>query len=328
MLQPTRLRLYHDFTLFFKCLGDGSELFDYNLPYPHYYDRSDNDHYTIGWRIEGLGTTPRQRAYISDLIARLIVTLPVIERLTSKEGGIRKLPEIKAEPIHPKAFANAKSVSEARKMDYKLKNRAQEQTLMTHINPADHSPIFYAIKFEAERRIRAEKGYLNYDGLEEWALANFEGYDKDRSTIKSRCRSVWHWYESRDFKTHESKNTREGHIREVHEKRRSNTRQKVINALEGLEFLQEDITPRKVAEHAGISLNTAKKYMADITHSRARECAESSRESPEGDVTRQEICVTHNHSPRLHAASTPGDDEHEENLSYVNHQGEAFRGSG
>jgi hypothetical protein len=57
---------------------------------------------------------------------------------------------------------------------------------------------FWVLKLRAEDVIK-HKGYVTYDELLSFALENFIDF-KDKSTLKSKCKSIVNWYENRDWK--------------------------------------------------------------------------------------------------------------------------------
>jgi len=42
-----------------------------------------------------------------------------------------------------------------------------------------------------------EMGFVPYQLLEEFAYKNF--YEHEKSTLRAKCRSIWDWYNSRDW---------------------------------------------------------------------------------------------------------------------------------
>lgn len=197
------------------------------------------------------------------MIARLTLTLPITTRLERIEAGIELFPLIEEEPLKLKSFQNAKSIKRALKY---VQERSHEPKL-TDVKPADHSHIFYTIKFQAESFIRELGGWFDYALLEDWALAQFYHDDKDRSTLKSRCRSVWHWYNDRDFtlgRVHEM--SRSENAKRLNEQRKLDSKQKVLEASTSLFVKTKEgkIIVSKVAEQAGISRNTTRKYLKEL----------------------------------------------------------------
>ena len=58
--------------------------------------------------------------------------------------------------------------------------------------------------------------------------------------------------------------TRAEHITKVNKQRADEKRQRVRVAVEGLKFLQLPVSVRSVASQAGVSNNTARKYLAEL----------------------------------------------------------------
>jgi NACalpha-BTF3-like transcription factor len=138
----------------------------------------------------------------------------------------------------------------------------------TETSPNAHKrddAIFWAIKLEAIHRIRIF-GWLDHDALEEWAFELFITRAKDRSTLKAKVRNVWQWYKDRDWKIDGRVHTmsRADAGRSTAEKNAKKTEAKVRGAVEALKFLKEKITVTAVAKQAGVSRNTARKYLDEM----------------------------------------------------------------
>jgi hypothetical protein len=241
---------YRNTWLHFKCSGDGSELFEHNLPQPHHYERYSDASYAIGWLVSGFFHTGKGIAYLNDIIARIALTMPIITRI---EEAPRKA---EATPIKLRHLQNAVSLP---------------NDLQARIAPEGHyhDAVFWAIKLQAERYIRVYDGWFDYQRLETWALDSFVP-DKERSTIRAKCRSVWHWYEQRDFiiptRRRESTMSREDAAKRAREALAAEKKAKVIGAVESMKFLQEKITAAGVARYAGVDRKTATKYLKELGH--------------------------------------------------------------
>ena len=251
--------------LFFQATGDGAELLESKLPFPQHFTRYNENVYVIGWLIDGLFGTKEGNEYLNDMIARLTLTLPITARLNRIEAGVEQFPKITEAPIKLKMFQNAKSLTRA--LNH-AKSRAQRPNL-TDVQVGDHSIIFYAIKFQAEDFIRELGGWFDYSLLEAWALREFSNQDKDRSTLKARCWSVWYWYNKRDFKISRRKvsiMSRSENMKLINAQRKLKTKQKVIEASKTL-FVKNNqgkIVIARVANVANVDVNTAKKYLKEI----------------------------------------------------------------
>lgn len=104
-------------------------------------------------------------------------------------------------------------------------------------------------------------------------MSNFE--TKEKSTLRAKCRSVWNWYEERDFKLsgYKRKMTKEQYIMTRTERAISNhkamtekSRLRILDATTGL--LQEEYKKvngtwnvSKIAKELNMSVNTVKKYL-------------------------------------------------------------------
>ena len=249
---------YHNTWLHFKCSGDAAELFEHNLPQPHHYERYSDVSYAIGWLVDGFFTTSKGIAYLNDIVARIALSVPITARYD--------FPPIRSEdnaPLRLAAFQNAVSL----RTEY-VKQRIK------HSNDASKDMVWWAIKYQTESYIRQFGGWFDYAILEKWATNVFrvgEGEDvKDRSTLRAKCRSTWHWYEQRDFTIpkHQRgfKMSREDNIKRVNEQRKLDAKQKVLEASKGLTVRKKNgnINVSAIAEQSGVSYNTAKKYLKQL----------------------------------------------------------------
>jgi len=206
-----------------KIKGDGSEIFDYNLPHPlNYYRRSDI--YTIEYIINGFFHTNNSIAYLNDILARFTLSMNVLETKVSRAD---------ATGIELSLFQNLKSI--VRHKNYESVDIGQDN-------------IFWSIKLYTEDLIKecGEGNLVAYSLLESFAFARFIDRAKDKSTLKAKCRSIWNWYDDRDWtipkrydKTQkqyleETMATRSEHLRNVKKEEARRNRANVINLITGL----------------------------------------------------------------------------------------------
>jgi len=224
--------------------GDGSEIFDYSLPLPHHYTRN-GDTYTIEYTINGFFHTKRGLAYLNDILARFTLSMQVLktEVMSSEDDGIEL-----------SYFQGLKSV--VRHKNYESVDVGQDN-------------IFWAIKLYTEDLIKesGEGNLIAYSLIESFAFARFIDRAKDKSTLKAKCRSIWEWYDKRDWTIPSRKglgmSRQEAGINAA-KKNAEKTKAKIQKAIAGLEFMQEKINIANVARDAGVSRNTAKKYLIEL----------------------------------------------------------------
>jgi hypothetical protein len=237
--------------------GDGSEIFDYNLPQPHnYYRRSDI--YTIEYIINGFFHTNNSIAYLNDILARFTLSMNVIETKVSRSD---------ATGIELSLFQNLKSI--AKYKNYESVDIGQDN-------------IFWSIKLYTEDLIKesGEGNLVAYSLLESFAFARFIDRAKDKSTLKAKVRSIWNWYNDRGWtipqrykrtlKEHleETMATRSEHMRRVTKERAAANKAKVINAITGLyadEYKKKSGSWHfgRICEATNLSPNTVKKYIKE-----------------------------------------------------------------
>ncbi len=164
---------------------------------------------------------------------------------------------------------------------YKLKELQALKSLTNNKLPRasadkfeDHT--FWAIKFYCEDLIKSQ-GIPTADQLINFAYSNFEG--KEQSTLKAKCRSVWNYYEQKNWQlptpykkkpTGEVMATRQEHIKKVNENRIIKNRNKIKAVLDDI-FLQDDIKFKngkyrvgKIAEITEIHRETVSKYLKEF----------------------------------------------------------------
>jgi predicted HTH domain antitoxin len=264
---PQKAELTKHFWLYFHINGIGDEWIDYGLPIPTIHKHINRGYY-IGWAIDGFFGTKKGQEFLNDIIARFL--------LSFKENEIKRL------PFKPTKKDLASDNARIYAKVYKLREFSKQ---LNSLPTKKHIPqradmyedfTFWAIKLYAEDMIRAT-GFIVYDSLENWALSQF--VHKERSTVRAKCRSVWNWYSERDFQLTSSQEkkynthkeyleatmaTRTEHMQKLNKKRAETKKAKVVGAIQSLQFLQEKISVRKVAEYAGVSKSTAEKYLKEL----------------------------------------------------------------
>ena len=230
--------------------GDGSEILDYSLPHPHDYHRN-GDIYTVKYAINGFFNTSKGIAYLNDILARFTLSMTVLDiKITSSSTGGLELSK----------FQGLKSIIPAKnyeKVDCGLDN------------------VFWSIKLHTEALIKryGEGKLIAYSLIESYAISNFEDTAKDKSTLKAKCRSIWNWYDNRNWTIpqrtrhltdKEQLMTRQENAKKLSITKAEKTKAKVQKAIAGLEFMQEKVNIANVARDARVSRNTAKKYMLEL----------------------------------------------------------------
>ena len=89
---------------------------------------------------------------------------------------------------------------------------------------------------------------------------------KDKSTLRAKCRSVFEWYEARNWRVDERESTM-SRIQGAAKARlilEAQTKGKIQTAINVLRLYGSKITVRSLAEEAGISTATAQKYLKEI----------------------------------------------------------------
>lgn len=241
--------VYQNTWIHFKASGDGSQLLESNLPIPNHYQRLNNSSYCLAWLIDGYFHTSSGIEYLNDIIARIMLTIPITQRIEEKPVNYQ------GDPIKLKMLQNAISLPSSFKTRCETSNRYQDAT-------------FWAIKLQAIKLIKAYGGWFDYSILEQWANDNFVP-DKERSTINAKCRSVWHWYDKQDFKINDKRSfklTRSEHAKQLNEKRKLEVKNKVLEGTKSLTARKKNgkLSAIAIAEETGISEKTVRKYLKEM----------------------------------------------------------------
>lgn len=252
---------------YFTLLLKGEDLLgilDENLPTPNKIQlmRGLIPKFAIMYHIAGYTGTKKSREFFNDIVARFCLTLPVQERLPYELDT-----EYQTERIyHLKEFQSLKS-------------------LKTHFGAINYTPknndlIFWSLKVYVEQNIIELGGFVPYQTVEIWAFGMFEHKAKDRSTLKAKCRSVWDWYDKRDWRlslfAREKKSketimaTRLENIKKVNAEREEATRKKIMNTCSGMfanEYKKKSGTWNStlIAKELNLDARTVRKYLKEMT---------------------------------------------------------------
>lgn len=253
------LQLKPTFWLHFYCKGAGVEWYDEGLPIPNYLEYA-NKGYFVAWQVDGYFATQRAIDYLNDTIARVIVTL--------KEAQPQRLPwkpDTKtADHYYPKIYKLQQISSRAQSISTKRHAPRRADSFSDY--------VFWAIKLWTEDTIREQGEGLPvvYEALENWALSQF--IDKERSTIRAKCRSVWNWYEKRNWTLVDERKfemTRKERARSNAQAKAEKARKAVLNAVTGM--FAEELKKKsgawhigKISEASGVSRNIVAKYIKEL----------------------------------------------------------------
>ena len=246
------------FWLHFSTSGDPTDWVAAGLPIPNFIAFT-NRGAMLGWQIDGYFGTQKGIEYLNDTIGKITIAL--------KETSPKRLPwkpDTKtADHYYPKIhklkeFANMPSV----------RKRVQAPARADSFD--DYT--FWAIKLYAEDEIRKQGEGLPivYEALEDWALSQF--IDKERSTIRAKCRSVWNWYEVKGWELPKGRKyemTRQERAISNSKKMAEEAKRKVANTLTGM-FSEDYKTGTgkwnisKIAKELSMSRDTVRKYIKEI----------------------------------------------------------------
>jgi len=241
----------------FHLNGNGTEWIDKDLPTPTYLEHL-NRGYIIAYALNGFFSTQKGTMYLNDIIARFMITFADLEPYR-----VREEPKIKTVGHYSKKIYKLKELQALKSLANKrlIPGRAEQY----------HDFTFWAIKLFCEDLIKSQ-GLATYQQLEDFAYSNFE---KERSTLRAKCRSIFNWYEVRNWKIsgYKRKMSKEEYEMTRTERAKANTKLraeraklKVLDATTGLlqnEFKKVNGTWNisKIAKELNMSVNTVKKYI-------------------------------------------------------------------
>ena len=252
------------FWLHFHLMGEGGEFLDYGLPTPTYLEHY-NKGYAVAWNIEGFFGTKKGENFLNDVIARFLLSFANLkpQRLPYKPKYER---DNKTAHILNKAYSLKSFSTRLKSLPAKKKFSANRADMFEDF-------VFWAIKLYAEDLIR-DLGIIPYEILEDFALNTFL-HKKDRSTLKAKCRSIWNYYEERNWELpkkkfnqtkEQYKMTRTENMIKVNLERAEEKRRKILNACSGL-FTEQYKKKNgkwhigKISKELNISRDTVKKYL-------------------------------------------------------------------
>jgi len=165
---------------------------------------------------------------------------------------------------------------------YKLKELQALKSLNNNKLPRANADkfedfTFWAIKFHCEDLIKSQ-GMATAEQLIDFAYSNFEG--KEYSTLRAKCRSVWNYYEQRNwsipvpYKRKCTKEqymaTRQENMKKVNQNRAIRSNNKIKAILDDI-FIQDEIKFKngkyrigKIAELAKVHRETVTRYLKEI----------------------------------------------------------------
>ena len=245
--------------LMLEVAGDGEELFEYNLPHPHKYIRNNEKYYTLHYILDGVFFTKKGLNFINDILLRFNLSFKIIN---INYKVIKKQPNTKTYKLN--MFNN-------------LNSKNKEFILPNHIKKDD--AVFWGIKLYVESMLNNGSGFIPFETLLNYGLTHYID-TKDYSTIKSKCRSIWNWYNDRNWeqteKTKKYNNNKEKYegtkmsrieiINKLNEERKEKSYKKIINAITGVykdDFKKKNgkWNYKKIAEYLKIDYRTVSKHI-------------------------------------------------------------------
>jgi len=251
---------------FFLWGAQGDVFIEYNLPTPNFVLNAERGVF-IGWQVNGYPGTQKSREYFNDIIARFLIAYKAYkpERL----------------PYRPDVSREAREAIKLLNVAYELKEFqnlpslywANKKKIWTAESVGTIDQIFWAIKLYTEELIKefGEGTPVPYGYLEDFAFKNF--FDrKDKSTLRAKCRNIWHWYDERGWiipKRREWKMTRRERAIKNAQAIKEKKRKQILNALTGImrgEYIKADGTWNiyRLKKDLGMSDNTIRKHIKEL----------------------------------------------------------------
>lgn len=238
---------------------DVTDSFGSIIPYPHHHYLKNNK-LVYCWLIVGFFSTQKNISFLNDIIARFKITF-----INSKYLKHSKDFQSTITPIELKQFQGLKSKAKAI-----VKEKYQRADTRDDY-------VFWCIKLYCEDLIRQD-GMIIYSTLEDWAFDSFVDCTKDNSTLRAKCRSTYNWYFDRNWeigriKKNKTKEqimaSRIEHIKAVNEKRKTDAKDKIENAITGT--LNENFKKKNgtwnavlIADYLKMQPKTVRKYLKEL----------------------------------------------------------------
>ena len=231
--------------------GDGEEIFEYNLPYPNAYTRLNEQEYIIEYYLRGVFWTKNSIEFLNDILLRFNISM----QIKSVETKVINQVENELELKMFSSSSNLKSLSK------------------TVFNPnayKHNDSVFWGIKLFVEHYIRKHKvNFIAYDTIFNFAYTHYVDHVKDFSTLKAKCRSIWNYYNEREWTTQleytkkdkeEVMATRLEHVQNLAQQKTTRTKILIKGAIEELKKQNKKITNTNIISITKLNKNTLTKY--------------------------------------------------------------------
>jgi hypothetical protein len=195
---------------------------------------------TYKWLIKGTFGTPHGKDYIEDIIHRIHLTMDCKEVWFYYEKPTEETKSLHKKAIDLKYFNNLKSRVFERKKDYSRTESMFDET-------------FWNLKLYAEDLIK-DDGYIIYNTLYDYGIDKFKNHSKGLSTVKAKIRSIYKWYEKRNWQIGREKRKYENkkdlimskskHMTNINLERKRINAKKIDDLINGL-FKDDYIKPSK-----------------------------------------------------------------------------------
>ena len=267
------------FILAFRVWGDTSEIFDSFLPLPNILKKIDMHSYVIAWLIEGYFLTKKNQKFLKDIIEKISDTLIHYGAVKIEWISWINLAKLTPNDILSTQIYNLKDdIAPFTQSDKKAKRKsykALELLASYHEYKESDDAFFDWLRFKVYDFVKENgKNALTLDYCKELAIIGYEimGHKKGISTPLAKAKAIYNWVMEnynpksnwnyqRKLTDEEYEMTRKEHILRVNQQKALKTKEKVYKAIIKLKENNEKITVRKVMQEAGVSKNSANKYL-------------------------------------------------------------------
>jgi len=238
--------------------GNGEEIFEYNLPFPHSYNRIDDNNYSIEYRLKGVFWTKKSVEYLNDIILRfhLSMNISLVET---------KVIKTKKEALDLKYFKELKSLSSVVKTPESEKYK---------------DSVFWGIKLYVESFLQKNNtNFMPYETIFSFAKTHYIDHVDHLSTLKAKAKSIWNYYNEKGWKpqlVYIKKNkeevmaTRLKHIEDLAKQKKLKTKILIESAIKFLATENKKITNKEIAKFTNLHINTLTKYKDHIKDLKAK----------------------------------------------------------
>lgn len=228
--------------------ADSTRLHD--IPSPSiFWTLSGKSGFILCYLIEDEAETYKSRQYLNDVAMRFC-----------KEYGA----EIVDAPLTPPSVESGLRYELSKLAEGLASLKRQSSTFpeSKRVYTGKDDRLFWLAKEFCEQRLKIDNERFTEFDIKQVILAAGGTF----SEAKAKAKAIYNYYKNNGFTASKRtfKMTREKHMKKVNEERKNKAKAAVLSAVTSMNFLNEKISSRRVANNAGVSKSTAAKYIKEL----------------------------------------------------------------